>query len=71
VITQRWVKKSSISIITNNKNPASFTENSPKIQRVQEKCSSLSYMIQQGAPKSSKPNTQNPASDPESYHMYD
>jgi hypothetical protein len=37
-----------------------------KIQRVQDKLSSLSCMIQRGAPKSSEPNTQNPASDPES-----
>jgi hypothetical protein len=46
-----------------------FGENIPKIQRVQEICSSLSCMIQRGAKKSSEPNTQNPASDPESYYM--
>jgi hypothetical protein len=31
----------------------------------------LSCMIQRGAPKSSESNTQNPASDTESYHMYE
>jgi hypothetical protein len=61
VITQHWIQKSSISIIKNNKNI--IAENIPKIQRVQKKNSSLSCMIQRGAPKSSEPNTQNPASD--------
>jgi hypothetical protein len=61
-----------IQHLDNKKNSKSseFAENIPKIQRVQEKMSSLSCMIQRGAPKSSEPNTQNPASDPESYHMY-